>query len=191
MGKKGPDINSITQRVCKTCGVNKLIQEFPFNEGKKPCWLRQCKQCYTDRRVKPSQERKDELNRKRREERLKNPEKWRATHLRSKRRIQPEEYDALLKEQDGKCAICKKDPKENERHLCVDHCHETTGIRELLCLKCNSMLGMANDDINIFYTAIAYLEKWQVIHGPPPNDDIERYKCDGGVIEEPEPFPGR
>jgi len=56
--------------------------------------------------------------------------------------ISVEQYEAMLKQQSGCCAICKKAPGENARgRLHVDHCHKTGKIRGLLCVKCNMALG--------------------------------------------------
>jgi DNA-directed RNA polymerase subunit RPC12/RpoP len=67
------------------------------------------------------------------------------------------EYLDMFKIQDGKCAICGNEI-ENER-LAVDHNHETGRIRGLLCAKCNSGLGMFNDNIGLLQNAIKYLQK--------------------------------
>jgi hypothetical protein len=56
------------------------------------------------------------------------------------------------------CAICKQGC-EVFQMLSVDHCHTTGVIRGLLCAKCNPMLGMAEDNINILMSAIDYLIK--------------------------------
>lgn len=56
------------------------------------------------------------------------------------------EYDALLKRQGGRCAICARRPKT--RRLAVDHDHTLTGrnsVRGLLCMKCNRYLVAKND----------------------------------------------
>jgi recombination endonuclease VII len=46
--------------------------------------------------------------------------------------ITPEEYDAILEEQDGVCAVCNKPPLAGKR-LAVDHDHTTGLVRGLLC----------------------------------------------------------
>jgi len=51
--------------------------------------------------------------------------------------LTPEEYDKMVADQDGCCAICKKKPDL----LVVDHDHETGKVRQLLCSYCNSILG--------------------------------------------------
>lgn len=65
------------------------------------------------------------------------------------------EVDAMFEQQNGKCYICDKDiekhtnTKSNALH--VDHCHETGEVRRLLCMKCNTMVGVIegnNVDLN-------------------------------------------
>ncbi len=50
--------------------------------------------------------------------------------------ITVEEYEDLLKSQDGVCAICKM-PCVTGKRLHVDHDHMTGEIRGLLCYRCN------------------------------------------------------
>jgi hypothetical protein len=68
-----------------------------------------------------------------------------------------EQYDEMLKSQDNKCAICLVDQKENTRRFAVDHNHITNKIRGLLCMQCNSMLGLARESKETLERAIAYL----------------------------------
>jgi hypothetical protein len=65
-----------------------------------------------------------------------------------------EEYQHMVEDQEGHCAICDEEPKEFH----VDHDHETGKVRGLLCFKCNSLLGMASDSIDILSRAIQYLD---------------------------------
>jgi hypothetical protein len=69
--------------------------------------------------------------------------------------ITEEDYDEMSSSQNGKCAICEKDPKR----LVVDHCHSTGRVRGLLCDPCNAILGKWEDDSRIARRAAAYLEK--------------------------------
>ena len=58
-----------------------------------------------------------------------------------------QEYDQLLQQQDGHCALCPATtylPGRNER-LGVDHDHKSGKVRGLLCQPCNLMLGYAKD----------------------------------------------
>ena len=67
-------------------------------------------------------------------------------------------YNQMYAEQDGKCKICG-DYRELGGHggLLVDHCHITNEVRGLLCKKCNSGLGMFNDDKELLQRAIEYI----------------------------------
>lgn len=67
------------------------------------------------------------------------------------------DYDALLAAQDEKCAVCKSECKTGNR-LAVDHDHVTGRIRGLLCLRCNTMLGQADDDPERLRAAARYLD---------------------------------
>lgn len=73
------------------------------------------------------------------------------------------EYERMMAEQDGVCAICKKKPEAMlggaHKMLCVDHCHVTGAVRGLLCSSCNKLLGDASDQIVILEAAISYLKK--------------------------------
>lgn len=64
----------------------------------------------------------------------------------------------MLVEQNYKCAICNEDFKKNEK-ICIDHNHETDKVRGLLCGKCNTGLGLFNDDKEILINAAIYLNK--------------------------------
>jgi hypothetical protein len=70
--------------------------------------------------------------------------------------LAPGAYDALLTEQDGKCAICQKFTK-----LGVDHDHDSGAVRGLLCGNCNIGIGNLRDDIGVITGALNYLEKFQ------------------------------
>ncbi|MBE1597221.1 endonuclease VII domain-containing protein [Streptomyces stelliscabiei] len=66
------------------------------------------------------------------------------------------EYDRMLEQQGGGCAICKQ-PCARERRLSVDHCHSTGRVRGLLCQNCNAAIGMLKEDVALFFRAVNYL----------------------------------
>lgn len=70
------------------------------------------------------------------------------------------EYDALLKRQGGKCAICRATPRSIR--LAVDHDHKSGAVRGLLCSRCNhDLMGAAWDSLAI---AVAL---WHYLNTPP------------------------
>lgn len=78
------------------------------------------------------------------------------------------EYCKLLAKQKGGCAICKsKIPGSRKgktfKRFVVDHDHQTGTVRGLLCSKCNTSIGMLNDDINLLQAACRYLKKHNVL----------------------------
>jgi hypothetical protein len=68
------------------------------------------------------------------------------------------QYDEILAEQGGGCAICGKTETDSTgRPLSVDHNHRTNEVRGLLCGNCNRALGLFQDDITLLRRAITYL----------------------------------
>ncbi len=69
--------------------------------------------------------------------------------------LSEEDYSGLLATQNGVCVIC--DCSLNGK-ACIDHNHLTGRVRGLLCVKCNTMLGMAGDSVETLENAIKYLK---------------------------------
>ena len=73
-----------------------------------------------------------------------------------------EQYELMLAEQEGKCAVCNSEDVNNSRshgRLFIDHCHTSGKVRGLLCSRCNHGLGLFQDDIDRLRSAIEYLER--------------------------------
>ena len=66
------------------------------------------------------------------------------------------DYDKMLNNQNGVCAICGK-VNLTRRRLAVDHNHKTGKVRGLLCGKCNKAIGLFEDNPEILGKAIKYL----------------------------------
>lgn len=77
----------------------------------------------------------------------------RKERLRRKYKITPDDYDRMFAEQQGRCAICRKE----QPSLSVDHDHVTGAVRGLLCHRCNVALGWLNDDLDTVAQAARYL----------------------------------
>lgn len=85
---------------------------------------------------------------------------WHTRHIERTYGISIDEYNRILMEQHGTCAICCGVPK-GRKSLAVDHDHTTGQVRGLLCEKCNIGIGSFKDDPMLMQTAIAYLK----LHG--------------------------
>lgn len=77
-----------------------------------------------------------------------------------------DELAALMKAQDGRCAICRRPPDgrangqarpDTAPRLHVDHCHTTGRVRGLLCGACNTAIGLLKEDPQLMAAAMAYL----------------------------------
>lgn len=78
-----------------------------------------------------------------------------------------EQYDELLSGQGGGCAICgTQTPPARGGCFAVDHDHETGAVRGLLCIECNSGLGMFKDEVDLLQSAIVYLATAQATETP-------------------------
>jgi len=61
--------------------------------------------------------------------------------------ITVEQYDRMLAEQGGGCAVCgRTNNSKRMTYLSVDHCHATGKVRGLLCNACNVALGFLEED---------------------------------------------
>lgn len=70
-------------------------------------------------------------------------------------------YQQMFKMQKGVCAICGKPEPHKGRRLAVDHNHNTTQVRGLLCSHCNVALGLFNENLDSLEAAKQYLLLWQ------------------------------
>jgi hypothetical protein len=74
--------------------------------------------------------------------------------------ITGDEYEALLRAQGGRCAICRARPKS--KRLAVDHDHKTGAVRGLLCSRCNhDLMGSAWDSLALASAL------WHYMNTPP------------------------
>jgi hypothetical protein len=71
--------------------------------------------------------------------------------------ISLEQYDEMLKAQQGVCAICATSC-DTGMNLAVDHCHDTNKIRGLLCKNCNTAIGLFKEDVENMNKAINYIK---------------------------------
>ena len=102
------------------------------------------------------QDHKKELVEYARQYKASHKKEYRSKNMERSYGITLEEYNKMVKNQNGKCAICGTSPKET---LTIDHDHNTGKVRQLLCRFCNAALGLAKEDINILESMIKYIHK--------------------------------
>ncbi len=161
-------------RICTKCKIEKSFEHFETcnSKGFKYGLYPSCKDCRKESKKQYVIKNPETYRAIRRKHYLKNrekiilrtseyakahPEMRRKVSLKHQYGLSEQEYDSMKLSQDNKCAICKKEPINHV--LFVDHCHLTNKIRGLLCRKCNAVLGMCNDDVEILKESISYLEK--------------------------------
>ena len=91
----------------------------------------------------------------------KRPDRKRADrngHLLRKFGITIDDYECMLDEQGGGCAICGDPPPENGS-LHVDHDHVTGEVRGLLCIKCNNAIGAFGENYELLLAAARYVDR--------------------------------
>lgn len=97
--------------------------------------------------------------------RSKNREWYRNRSLQKNYGITLDQYNQMLDEQNGVCAICGEPEKaihpnhntNKPQPLAVDHCHKTGRIRGLLCSFCNRAIGFFKEDIDLLNKTVQYL----------------------------------
>ncbi|GIX05051.1 MAG: recombination endonuclease VII [Planctomycetaceae bacterium] len=138
---------------CRKCGQVRALNE--FRPTQLPRRRRVCRECQR-RRCRELAE-------------LKHAER-RAYHQRHRCKkfgITTDDYDQMLEEQEGLCAICGR--PLGSRGQTIDHCHETGRVRGIVHAQCNLVIGNAREDIHVLRGAITYLKRHQLIHGESAN----------------------
>lgn len=120
-----------------------------------------CKHCKreNEREFKKTPKEKARLKIYRAKVYVKNKDKFKDDQRRRRYGITREQFDKMLKNQEGQCDICYApfdcSSKNSSPH--IDHDHETGAIRGLLCHKCNMCIGQMGDDTTVLGNAVGYL----------------------------------
>lgn len=169
------------EKLCRQCGHMKPTTEFHANRSAASGLQAYCKACTakTSRewrqanaeRVRERARRYGAANRDRGRERMSswranNPRRALALRLRHHYNLSLDQYDAMLADQGGACAICH----QTDVTLHVDHDHRCCPgrpacgkcVRGLLCGYCNRALSIFHDDPANVEIIAAYLRRAEV-----------------------------
>ena len=145
-------------KVCTKCKKELSVDNFYKSKYGKDGVCSSCKQCQNKLKKECCAKRRDHYNKIAKESqkrrRLKNPKLGRTEHLKHSYGLSLSDFDLLVSQQSGKCAICGANTK-----LFVDHSHDSLVIRGLLCNKCNLGLGLFNDNPELLKQAAEYLKR--------------------------------
>ena len=132
---------------CTLCKQEKTLDKFS-KAGRGDALRSNCKQCDAKQYKKWKE--------KNREAYLRSTA---SSGLKIKYGIDLNQYEKLFEEQNGKCKICgtKKPGRKGVKRFAVDHCHKTKKVRGLLCMACNTAIGLLNENPILFDKAKHYL----------------------------------
>lgn len=87
--------------------------------------------------------------------------KRRAYQLEHKYGMTEKIFDEMMVNQNDCCAICKK-KFIKRRSVFIDHDHNNNKVRGLLCPSCNTMIGLAKENLDVLDEARDYLIKFKL-----------------------------
>lgn len=148
-------LDEFGMQICRKCGQELSLKDFPALASMRLGVRKICKKCYSSHS---------------RDWTVKNPDRSFDGHLRRSFGITLADYNAMLEQQGGVCAICGGGPtaRSNRRRgggkvfiprLVVDHDHASGKVRGLLCSTCNTGIGGLKDDAALVRRALEYLER--------------------------------
>lgn len=171
-------------KICRKCLEFKDMLEFHKNKQTKDGYAAYCKPCKSELdkewistrpdQIEKRKNRSKEWQKNNSEQYKKSVDKWKKnnseqkwmldkkSHLWTHYRMTIEDYQLMLKNQNGKCKICEKSKK-----LVVDHDHScclqknTCGncVRGLLCFSCNTLVGYIEINKNLIKSVYLYLQR--------------------------------
>lgn len=160
----------VTGKKCTKCKKVKFLMEFnSAGQGNNKRRRGDCKECQHAAdaiRYATNPEKYKRQERDRRRNQRRNPAlraQIRNAQLLADYGISLDEFNKILVDQGGTCAIChqpetRKTVQGNVRDLSVDHDHINGIVRGLLCSACNMALGYFQDDPGRLQAAINYLQ---------------------------------
>jgi hypothetical protein len=117
------------KKTCRICGAEKTIDNFYYRKDSNT-YRNECKEC------------------------------TKATVRLRETGWSPEDYEKAWVEQKGCCAICgKKLDGSKYAKPNADHDHKTKKLRGILCVQCNTAIGLMKDSTERLSRAIEYLNK--------------------------------
>lgn len=169
-------------KTCTRCGEHKSLDDYYTDKNARDQRKSECKVCTKKLTRAYEVSHKDEVNARARrryavvgntEPKRAASRKWRKgnpealklssrnTKLKLKYGVTRRQLDDIYAHQRGECAVCRRqiswDSTEKNTKPHIDHCHETGVVRGLLCLTCNTGIGMLGDSVSLLDAAKSYL----------------------------------
>lgn len=158
---------------CCICHKVKSISQFNKNKRNSDGLQYQCRYCRKELWKDYCKDNKEIINQHKKRYYQKNPGLIRKKHDREKYKLNQEQSDFVeYLRINGSCYICGARAGKSKLHL--DHDHETSVIRGMLCQDCNHFEGFLKTQIlkgNIELTG-----KWKDYLENPPGIDFTKYQ---------------
>ena len=152
----GPTLSISKEKRCYNCTNTKSISD--FHKGASQC--KDCAKVYAKEYREKNYTKVREVQ-KASYQKYQEKYKKRADVRRIERDygLSEEDYQALIKKQNNRCAICDKTGGFGLEKLVIDHCHKSGKVRGMLCRLCNTSLGGFRDNEEQLMNAIYYLRR--------------------------------
>jgi len=146
-------------RTCSICKIEKNSADFKLKSN--GCLSSFCKTCSASYQKEYQEKNKEKIKEKKKYYHTQTKEYRRWYTIKMRYGITKEEYESILLSQNNKCAICEntKSGHKNTDEMVVDHCHKTQKVRGLLCNRCNTLLGLIDDNPEFMQNISKYLKK--------------------------------
>ena len=132
-------------QICTECNKELPIERFEWQVNR-PHPRKICKTCRSRKRIYTASQK----------ERIKEYKRQYSASGRAKDVWEKHKYGVCKSELDyDYCLICG-----SKQRIHIDHCHKTNKFRGLLCSKCNTGIGMFDEDTKKMLKAIEYITKW-------------------------------
>ena len=164
-GKLEPIVDG--KKLCSRCGETKPIIAFSKSGVNKLGLKPACKECIALYAKELRNSHPEKIRRQSRESKRRNKDQARTWELRNRHGLEWADYEAMSIRQLGACAICRFPPSGTTR-LCVDHNHSSGELRDLLCSRCNLLIGWIEKNPRYAYalnsdTVIDYAKRWSIL----------------------------
>lgn len=148
--RSGMNLSSSSSKTCSKCKTNKPVVDFRIKKNSPDGCVSWCISCEKEYRLKHQSE---------------FPNARKMAHRIFRYGVTGEQYDNMLKSQNGVCAICGNPESTivngKPKSLSIDHSHLSGQVRQLLCDDCNVAIGRLHDSPELAEKAAAYLRKHQ------------------------------
>lgn len=145
------------ERLCARCGVQPRLSYHSYCGACKRSYSAEWKAANKDKVAASNRRYKANRPTDRKPERSKDPHRQRKNHLKHKYGLTLEEWRDIYDEQGGVCPGCRQPLVD--RTPCVDHDHATGAVRGILCVRCNSGMGLLSDDPETLERLVVYLRR--------------------------------